>query len=185
MTDPIHEQCGYAVESFGAGDVPYPAEPFGATFSPCRTFRYALWRDWNWQGYANRVAFVGLNPSTADENVDDPTIRRCIGFAKAWGFGGIVMLNLYGFRATDPKAMLSALDRVGPGNDEELAYQRTRVGLIVAAWGAHAEQSRATEVCKILAKSIYALGSTKSGMPKHPLYLAKDTKLELYWSPPA
>jgi hypothetical protein len=69
----------------------------GAEFSPCRTWRYALWRHWDWQGHANCVMFVGMNPSTADELVNDKTISNCIGFAKRWGFGGIYMLNLFAF----------------------------------------------------------------------------------------
>lgn len=65
----------------------------GAEFSDCRTYRYALWRKWDWQGFANQVMFIGLNPSTADETEDDPTIRRCIRFAKDRGFGGLMMMN--------------------------------------------------------------------------------------------
>ena len=78
----------------------------GADISPCGKYRYSLWRDWDWQGFANRVMFVGLNPSTADATNDDPTIRRCVRFATDWGFGGLVMVNLFAYRATDPDTAL-------------------------------------------------------------------------------
>jgi hypothetical protein len=155
----------------------------GAQFSECRTWRYGLWRIWDWQGHANCVAFIGLNPSTADETLDDPTIRRCIGFAKRWGFGGCYMLNAYAFRATDPRVMKQAADPVGPGNDEALAYYRSRVGLIIAAWGVHCEPERERRVCEVIGQPIYCLGKTKDGRPKHPLYLRADTEREIFWSP--
>jgi hypothetical protein len=152
---------------------PVAARPMttGAFFSECRAYRYALWRDWDWQGYAHRVAFIGLNPSTADETQDDPTIRRCIGFAKAWGFGGLVMLNAYAFRATDPKNMRKAADPIGPANDEKLAYYATQVGCIVAAWGGHCSPSRERRVVDVVRQPVFCLGVTKDGRPKHPLYL--------------
>src|SRR5688572_12557148 len=94
----------------------------GARFSECGTYRYVLWRQWN--EVNGDVAFVGLNPSTADDEKDDPTIRRCIGFAKRWGYGGVVMLNLFAYRATRPDAMWAArvadADIVGPQNDAHI-----------------------------------------------------------------
>lgn len=150
----------------------------GAEFSACRTWRYALWRQWDWQGYANQVMFIGLNPSTADETEDDPTIRRCIQFAKDWGYGGLIMMNAYAFRATDPKVMKASTDPVGPGNDEALAYRRSQVGLIVAAWGAHCPPERESRICQVIGKTIQCLGKTKAGRPKHPLYLRADTQLQ-------
>ena len=104
-------------------------------FSPCRTYRYALWREWiGGDGY---VMFIGLNPSTADETQDDPTIRRCIAFAKAWGYGGLSMTNLFAFRATDPKKMKAVADPIGPENDAHLLRLARDAGVIVAAWGAN------------------------------------------------
>jgi len=155
----------------------------GAEFSDCRKYRYVLWRRWDWQGYANQLMFIGLNPSTADESEDDPTVRRCIGFAKSWGFGGLLMMNAYAFRATDPKVMKKALDPVGRGNDEAFGYRRTQVGLIVACWGAHCSPEREKRVCEVIDKPIYCLGKTKAGRPKHPLYLRADTERELFWQP--
>jgi hypothetical protein len=101
--------------------------------SPCRTYRYSLWREWiGGDGY---VLFIGLNPSTADETNDDQTIRRCIGFAKAWGFAGVCMANLFAFRATDPKVMMQAADPVGRDNDAWLRTLSDAASLVVGAWG--------------------------------------------------
>lgn len=154
----------------------------GATFSPCRKYRYSLWRNWE---RGAMVAFIGLNPSTADETVDDPTIRRCIGFAKAWGFGGLYMLNAYAFRATDPKVMQRELDPVGVDNNGVISCLGRSVELVIACWGAHCTESRERKVCEVIGKSIYCLGKTKSGRPKHPLYLAACSERELFWMPKA
>lgn len=129
------------------------------------------------------VVFIGLNPSTADENEDDPTIRRCIGFAKDWGYGGLIMLNAYAFRATDPGVMKKSTNPVGSENDKSLREHCQKVNLIVAAWGAHCSPDREISVCRTVGKPINCLGRTKSGRPKHPLYLKSDTKLELFWAP--
>lgn len=155
----------------------------GAEFSSCRQYRYVLWRHWDWQGSARQVMFIGLNPSTADETEDDPTIRRCIRFAKDWGYGGLLMMNAYAFRATDPKVMKAAADPLGPGNLEAFGYRRTQVGLIVAAWGAHCSEEHERTICQAIAQPVHCLGRTKAGRPKHPLYLRADTKPELFWSP--
>lgn len=155
----------------------------GAEFSPCMTYRYCLWRRWDWQGYANQVMFIGLNPSTADESDDDPTIRRCIRFAKDWGYGGLLMMNAYAFRATDPRKMKASMAPVGPYNDDALGYRRTQVGLIVAAWGCNCSESREEAVCRAIGQTVHCLGKTKAGRPKHPLYLKADTKPEVFWTP--
>ena len=140
-------------------------------FSPCRTYRYALWREWiGGSGYA---MFVGLNPSTADEMLDDPTIRRCIGFAKSWGYAALCMTNLFAFRATEPKDMMAAADPIGPGNDAFLQELAPDAGVVVAAWGAHgAYRGRDAEVCRML-PDLHCLALTKGGHPGHPLYLPK------------
>lgn len=165
----------------------------GADFSPCRIWRYALWRLWDWNGYANQVMFIGLNPSTADETQNDPTVTRCIRFAKSWGYSGMFMMNAYALRATDPRDMKAGRqfpdgpkltdDPIGPGNDEALAYRKTHVGLIVAAWGNHCTPERERRICEVLNTPIYCLGKTKSGRPKHPLYLKSTLKPELFWTP--
>jgi hypothetical protein len=147
-------------------------------------WRYALWRAWDPD--RPTVAFVGLNPSTADETLDDPTIRRCIGFAKSWGYGGLYMLNLFAFRATDPADMKAAADPVGPYNDEALSYRQSRCQLTVAAWGVHGGfKGRADHVLShvLVSDAVYCLGKTKDGFPKHPLYLPKTAALEDFNSP--
>lgn len=167
-------------------------EQSGAVFSDCRTWRYALWRQWRWESHANCVMFIGLNPSTADEVKNDTTVSKCIGFAKRWGYGGIYMMNLFAFRATYPKDMVVADDPVGPGNDEAFGYYRSRVGMVVAAWGSMETryrpnlqwQSRIQRVQDCLWQPIYCLGRTKDGSPRHPSRIGYDTKRELFWSPP-
>ena len=129
------------------------------------------------------IAFVGLNPSTADESIDDQTIRRCKGFAKEWGFDGMYMLNAYAFRATDPRDMKAADDPVGPDTDDWLRYYGANSIEVVACWGVHCEPSRESAVCKAIGRPIKCLGRTKDGRPKHPLYLRADTKLEDFWQP--
>ena len=163
----------------------------GADFSPCRQYRYALWRHWDWQGHANCVMFIGLNPSTADETDNDTTISKCIGFAKKWGYGGIYMLNLFAFKATHPSEMFRAAYPIGPGNDEALAYHRTRCGLIVAAWGAGPSKSehgwkwlhRVEDVKRVISKPLWCLGTTKDGSPRHPSRIGYATERELFWGP--
>lgn len=148
----------------------------GAQFSDCRKYRYALWRTWEKGG--GHVLFVGLNPSTADEEVDDPTIRRCIGFAKRCGFGGIYMLNLFAYRATNPKELMRApVNPIGDDNNLYLRKYHQPQGLNIACWGNHGLlMNRADEVIELLGKeSLSCLGVTKTGQPKHPLYLPKDT----------
>lgn len=142
-----------------------------ATFSPCRTYRYTLWREWLLgEGYA---MIVGLNPSTADETVNDPTVRRCMEFAKAWGFRGLCMTNVFAFRATLPADMKRATDPVGPDNDRALLASAQSAGVVVAAWGTHgAYRQRDVEVCALL-PHLHALQITKHGCPNHPLYLKK------------
>jgi len=108
-----------------------------AEFSPDRVHRYELWRTWD---KSKGIAmFIGLNPSTADEIKNDPTVTRCINYAKKWGYGGMIMSNIFAYRATDPKIMKGATDPVGPDNDEWLVKSSKEAGLIVAAWGNHGE----------------------------------------------
>lgn len=115
--------------------------------------------------------FIGLNPSTADEINDDPTIRRCVAFAKAWGYAGLCMANLFAYRATNPRDMKVAADPVGPDNDAHLCRLGQRAGVIVAAWGVNGmHKGRAAQVRKLL-PALHCLALTKDGHPGHPLYL--------------
>lgn len=152
-------------------------EQSGALFSICRRYRYRLWRSWDTE--KPLVAFIGLNPSTADETLDDPTIRRCIGFARDWGFGGMAMLNIFAFRATDPKVMKAAADPIGPANDVWLAKTAGEVSLTVACWGSHGSHlDRGAQVLRsVLTGPLKCFGLTAGGQPKHPLYLARTCPL--------
>lgn len=150
----------------------------GAEFSGCRAYRYTLWREWD--ASLPTVNFVGLNPSTATETVDDPTIRRCVRFAQDWGYGRLFVTNIFAFRATDPADMKRAADPIGPDNGRWLRETARSAGLVIAAWGAHGEwRGRGPYVLTRLQVdgiAVHCLGVTKDGHPKHPLYLRADTR---------
>lgn len=158
-------------------------EPAGsAVLSACGTYRYRLER--TWAANLGTCVFVMLNPSTADASVDDPTIRRCVGFAKAWGYGRLVVGNLYALRATNPKMLWTVLDPVGPANREHLRRMAAEADLIVCAWGAHgARNGRGRMVRSALLAAaplnvdVMALGHTRAGEPVHPLYQPKAAQL--------
>lgn len=148
-----------------------------ATFSPCRTWRYSLTREWDRR--LGTVLWVWLNPSTATETEDDPTIRRCMRFAQFWGYGGIVMSNLFAFRATQPEDMMAAVDPIGPENDFWLRKLSAKAGVVMAAWGAKGGfMGRDNDVVnRILCVSdLMCLKHTKDGHPWHPLYVAGNTQ---------
>lgn len=152
-----------------------------AIISECGVYRYELRRDWNPQ--KPRVAFVMLNPSTADAEKDDPTIRRCVGFAGRWGYGGLIVVNLFAFRATDPdnlkKAQRKGFDVVGSENDTCIKEAIAEADCVVAAWGIHGGPTlRALEVSRFLPESTIAITTTAKGYPSHPLMLAYDLKPE-------
>lgn len=146
----------------------------GAVVSNCGKYRYALWR--RARDDNDRVlTFIGLNPSTADAFVDDPTIRRCIGFARDLGFGRLLMLNLFAYCATKPAEMRKAFDPIGPLNSDVLRTAARVSGMIVAAWGVHGTfMEREKQVRSILHGKLHVLQWTKAGHPSHPLYLRKD-----------
>lgn len=139
-------------------------------------YRYRLWRRWRASGPV--VAFVMLNPSTADAERDDPTIRRCTGFARAWGFAAMTVVNLFALRATDPARLRRARDPVGPDNDRHIAAAAAGSDAVVLAWGNHgALGGRDRAVLDLLAGSRPScLGVTGSGQPRHPLYLRRATR---------
>ena len=140
-------------------------------------YRYCLRRVWR-DPPSRTVAFVLLNPSTADAVRDDPTIARCVGFAKAWGFDALAAVNLFALRATDPAALRRAADPVGPHNDRYILAAAGAADMVVAAWGAHgAYLGRAGRVAERLARTqlLWHLGLTRSGQPRHPLYMAART----------
>jgi hypothetical protein len=142
-----------------------------ANFSPCRCYRYALWR--NWGGNGEYIMFVGLNPSTADETQDDPTIRRCLGFADSWGYSGLCVTNLFAYRTSHPADLKHANDPIGPDNDQWLRHLSQGATIIIAAWGVQGQlHNRDRAVCQMLPRLHY-LRLTKDGYPSHPLYLPK------------
>ncbi len=149
-----------------------------AAFSDCRKYRYALWR-W-WDKSKKYVMFIGLNPSTADEIENDPTIRRCIGFAQSWGFGGLCMANLFAIRATNPKIMLNHSNPIGIDNNEWLIKLAVQASKVIAAWGMYGGYKKRDKEIIALIPDMYCLGITKEGFPKHPLYLKKDSELTVF-----
>lgn len=146
-----------------------------AVISDCGTYRYFLLR-----GEQNQLPFIMLNPSTADDKLDDPTIRRCMGFAERFGYDGIVVMNLYALRATNPKELWTHSDPVGPENDLWLSGMSFHNPEIVCAWGANAKEDRVKHVAEMLTNcgaKLKCLGTTKSGAPRHPLYIKGDQPL--------
>lgn len=152
----------------GLGSTAAEAMERGATISDCGRYRYALWRKW---APGETVMFVGMNPSTADATLDDPTIRRCVGFARAWGYGGLMMTNLFAWRATVPAHMLMAADPVGSDNDATLRTAYLNAALTVAAWGAHGTYGGRHNAVRKMLPRLHYLRLTKDGHPGHPLYL--------------
>jgi len=140
-----------------------------ASLSQCRKYRFALWRIWDEsKSYA---MIIRLNPSTADEKEEDRTIKRCIDFSKSWGYGGLCMVNLFAFRATEPSDMFAVIDPVGSGNDEWLVKLSKEAGVVVAAWGNDGSHlGRSKEIVRLIPNLQY-LKINKTGEPAHPLYL--------------
>lgn len=145
-----------------------------ATYSPCMRYRYVLTRVWDSAGA--RVLFIMLNPSTATEMQNDPTVERCERRARALGFGAFRVCNIFAFRATDPRVMRAAPDPVGPGNDAAITDGAHWAGHIVCAWGTHgAHLGRGAAVEALLratGRPLFHLGLSKQGHPRHPLYIA-------------
>ncbi|MCB7129847.1 MAG: DUF1643 domain-containing protein [Candidatus Brocadiales bacterium] len=156
-------------------------EANGAIFSDDRVYRYLLWRTWDMSMEQDRVMFIGLNPSTADETEDDPTIRRCIRFAQRWGYGGLYMTNIFGYRSTTPKELSKlGVEPIGPANDSWLVAYRQRSQLVIAAWGTGGALGSRGETVKELLPDLHCLGVTKKGHPKHPLYLKANTEWKVF-----
>ena len=160
-----------------------------AVLSEGRDYCYRLERTWDER--LDRVLWIMLNPSTADENVDDQTIKRCIGFSRSWGYGGLVVGNLFAVRSTDPGGVLLADDPVGPENDEHLRKAASECILTVCAWGGslakhHLFREREIGVLAMLdglesnwpgKRVLSCLGTNADGTPKHPVRLASDMRL--------
>lgn len=155
-----------------------------AVLSPCGTYRYTLTRVWD--QFAPCVLWVMLNPSRADHTEDDATIRKCVGFARRWGSAGsIEVVNLYAFRATDPRDLERAGRPIGPENDAHIREAIACADAIVCAWGAHEPKDslRPSALRRLMSdagRSADCLGRAKNGQPRHPLMLSYDTPRERY-----
>ncbi len=150
-----------------------------AVFSPGKRYRYALWRIWEEE--KGIATFICLNPSTADATKDDPTVRRCINFAKSWGHGGFCMANLFAYRATKPKDLKNAGYPTGTENDDWLKTLQLGSKIIVAAWGTLGNYKGRDQHVKKMIPGLHYLELSKKGFPKHPLYLKGDLK-PIPWS---
>lgn len=145
-----------------------------AVLDESKKYRYTLLREWD--TLKPRVAYIMLNPSTADAFIDDRTIIRCIEFAKEWGYGSIEVVNLFAYRVTQAKKLKEVSDPVGDKNDDYINLVASRSNLVIVAWGDNGTLlERDKEVLAKLAK-VYCLGITKKGNPRHPLYVRSATK---------
>ena len=160
----------------------------GALFSDSLEYRYLLWRGWG-DDTGVGAYFIGLNPSTADQDNDDPTVLRCVKRAKDWGCDHMYMLNLFAIRSTDPKKMMGHDHPVGRDNDKHLrsyCAENTESKIVVACWGSHGKHlGRSLTVLTMLKAAdvdLMCLGKTSCGQPKHPLYLPYSAGLERFWN---
>lgn len=153
-----------------------------AVISDCGKYRYLLRRTWSHDH--PRVLIIMLNPSTADAEIDDPTVRSCIRLCQWRRDGGFEIVNLFAFRATDPKELQTAPEPVGPRNDAVIEAAISRCDMAICAWGAYpGAVDRGQQVHSILRQrrpAVFCWGKTKAGAPKHPLYIKTGTALEVY-----
>lgn len=159
----------------------FPDEDFemGAQFSDCDAYRYLLWRVW--EVSLPSVLFIGLNPSTADHQKNDPTMRRCIAFAKSWGYGSMYVANLFGYRTKSPELMKKAKAPIGADNDAFVLEAHANCDRTVLMWGNHGTHlNRDQEMLDKLEGPLYCFKLTKSGQPAHPLYLPADKVVQAY-----
>lgn len=144
-----------------------------AVYSDCESYRYQLTREW--QASIGKVLFVMLNPSTATEYQNDPTVERCERRARALGFGAFCVVNIFAYRATDPKVMRAAKDPIGTENDSRIMSSVQWADRVICAWGGHGAFLRrgqhVEQLLRACGKPLFHLGLTQNGMPKHPLYL--------------
>jgi hypothetical protein len=129
-----------------------------------------------WSMPLRYVVFVGLNPSTADGHSDDPTVRRCLSFAKTWGMGGLLMVNLFAHRTRHPRAMMMALAPIGPDNDHHIEAACYYADKVIACWGTGGKwMDRANQVMPLLGRRAHILACNRDGSPAHPLYLPRSS----------
>ena len=148
-----------------------------ARFSRCGDYRYSLERKWQHpRQQARRVLFIGLNPSTADHRQDDPTIRRCVGFARDWGFSELEVVNLFAYRATYPSDLKQATDPVGKRNDYWIRRCHRIADLTIACWGNDGEFMQRADTVLAMLNDLYCLNINRSSQPAHPLYQRADER---------
>ena len=149
----------------------------GAILSRNRLYRYVLWREWDTS--KGTCVFIGLNPSTANETEDDPTLRRCVNFAKDWGYGKCVIINLFAYRTTNPDELKKQDKPVGYKNNHHIKTESVNAAMVVAAWGNHGFFHKRDEKVLKLLKDIRlkCFKLTSKGQPVHPLYQSKDISL--------
>ena len=144
-------------------------------------YRYLLWREWD--SSKETISFIMLNPSRADAEINDPTITRCINFAKSWGYGRLEVVNLFAYRTPHPSLLKQATEPIGRDNDRYILQSVERSDRVILAWGNHGTWSkRDLYTIKLLQNQnyLYSLGITKRGCPRHPLYLRSNTKPQIY-----
>lgn len=145
----------------------------GAIFSPCGQYRYLLWRRW---GDGPKMLWIMLNPSTANETDNDPTVERCQRRAVAMGYGAVYVANIFALRSTDPKALRQVDDPVGPDNDEAIQLQANQAEIVVCGWGNHGTLNgrgqRVMQMIREIGVEPHALRVTGAGQPGHPLYVS-------------
>lgn len=171
-----------------------PGYRASAQLSECGAYRYRLDRSWQHQPTLDQpepltgtVTWVMLNPSTADAEKEDSTITRCRTFVEDWGYTALTVVNLYAWRATDPATLTTVDDPVGPRNHQTVRQAINQAAIVVCAWGAHAQPAaiqRLVECATNDGIDLYALGLTRDGQPRHPLYLPR-TATPSPWSPPS
>lgn len=145
-----------------------------ATISDNQLYRYKLSRTWD--STKPTILFIGLNPSIADETIDDPTITRCINYAKAWGYGTLLMTNLFAFRSTYPKDIYLVDDPIGGENDNYILECVAQSDLVVACWGNNGMYMNRENIIKDLVPNLYCLRKNKNGTPHHPLRLPRNIR---------
>ncbi|MDJ0595909.1 MAG: DUF1643 domain-containing protein [Pleurocapsa sp. MO_226.B13] len=144
-------------------------------------YRYLLWREWD--SDRKTVSFIMFNPNSADAEINDPTITRCINFAKSWGYGRLEVVNLFAYRTSKPSLLKQAVEPIGEDNDRYILESVNRSDRVILAWGNHGTWQQQDLYTLELLKNhnhLYSLGMTKQGCPRHPLYLRRTTKPEIY-----
>lgn len=146
-------------------------------------YRYELRRGWGTDAEP-KICWVMLNPSTADATKDDPTVRLCRGFSNRWGFGSMVIVNLFAFRSPHPKVLVAHSSPIGPHNDAAILGAATEADRVMAAWGVHgAHLTRGAKVTQMLTSAgfeLWCLGTTKSGAPRHPRFVVPEAPIHRY-----